>query len=434
MAFPKTPTLVELATQILHEATILQAELDAHSLPQPSFAPSGRRDFHDILFNPTAISARTNLLEAIQTLSRLATGAADSLRNITNADRIGINVLRAIYELDLPAHVPLEGFISVSHLAAKVGCHPTPLRRILRFAYTMRIFQEPLDRPDHVGHTPFSAQIPAYGPYLWLQLGQVKQTELACHYYAWGAREENWPACPLVKADEKGRDMWTILHEDDPEGKGMSRFADAMQSAMQVMHGSGNQHFVEGFDWEGLGEGVVVDVGGGNGHNLVPVAQKFERLRFVVQDLEKNRGPFGELMTAAGLGEDRVQFIVHDFFTEQPDVGGEVKAYVLSRIFHDWPKEKCLKIVMHLLPEMRKGAKLFVVERVLPSRPGEIPVHQEAQLRAMDLMMYAAVPGGCERSRDVWEALFHDADAALKVKSVKTLPGSELSAMEVAFA
>jgi hypothetical protein len=36
----------------------------------------------------------------------------------------------------------------------------------------------------------------------------------------------------LSKADLKGRDMWAILHEDDPEGKGMAQLAEAMKAAM----------------------------------------------------------------------------------------------------------------------------------------------------------------------------------------------------------
>ncbi|KAK4450417.1 S-adenosyl-L-methionine-dependent methyltransferase [Podospora aff. communis PSN243] len=434
MEFPPTPTLVELATEILREATALQAELDKHSLPHPAFSPSGRRNYHDILFNPPALAARAKLLDASLTLHRLALGPADTLRTITNVDRTAVNVLRTLHELAIPTAVPLASSISIPDLAAKVSAHPVPLRRLLRFAYTMHLFQEPPNQPDHVAHTPLSAEIPAYGPYLWLQLGQLTQLESASHHFAWAVR--NWPACPLSKADPKGRDMWTILHEDDPEERGMARFADAMKAAMVGMHGESNRHFVVSFDWAALGEGVVVDVGGGNGHNIVPVAQEFPGLRFVVQELEKNRGPFGELMRRVGLGEERVKFERHDFFGEQPGaVGfeGEVRAYVLSRVLHDWSDEKCVEIVRRLVPGMKRGARLFVVERVLPSRPREIPGYQEAQLRAMDLLMYASVPGGCERSMDDWETLFREVDPGLEIRSVKALPGSEMSAIEVSF-
>ncbi|KAK0648131.1 O-methyltransferase-domain-containing protein [Cercophora newfieldiana] len=429
MSFPHTPTLVELATEILRSATALQEELDKQNLPQPSFHPSGRRNYHDILFNPAALAARQNLIEASQTINRLATGGIDVLRGITNTDRTGVNVLRTLYDLDIPAAVPLDGSISIPDLAAKVGAHPIPLRRILRFAYTMRLFQEPLDQPDYVAHTPFSAEIPAYGPYLWLQLGSLTKLELAACHFTWAVK--NWPACPLSKADPKGRDLWAILHEDDSEGKGMARFADGMKAAMQCMHGPNNRHFVVSFDWAGLGEGLVVDVGGGNGHNIVPVAQEFPKLSFVVQELAKNEGPFKELMGKVGLGEDRVRFQVHDFFKGQPEVEGVVKAYVLSRVLHDWDDKKCVEIMKPLLPGLKGGAKLLVVERVLPSRPGDIPVHQEAPLRAMDLLMYASLQGGCERSRDDFERLFHEVDAGLEIRGLRVLPGSEFFAIEV---
>jgi hypothetical protein len=52
----------------------------------------------------------------------------------------------------------------------------------------MRIFQEPLHQPGHVAHTPSSAEIPAYGPYLWLQLGQLVQLEQAWCHFTWAAK------------------------------------------------------------------------------------------------------------------------------------------------------------------------------------------------------------------------------------------------------
>ncbi|KAK1749564.1 O-methyltransferase-domain-containing protein [Echria macrotheca] len=423
----QNPSLTGLAEEILKGATTLQEELSKHDLPQPSFVPDGRRNYHDVYLNPVAMDARARLIEAAQTMYTLALGPADALRTIATTERMRVNVLRTIHELGIADAVPANGDISIDDLAAKVGTHPIPLRRVLRLAYTMRVFQEPAGKPDFVAHTPLSALIPAASPWLWLQLADVSQMQASGWQLPWALR--NWPRIPLNKSDAAERDFWTIIQQDEPEGRGMSLFTSAMSSYIQMMHGSNSMQVLRGFDWAGLGEGVIVDVGGGSGHISLPVAREFPQLRFVVQDLVKNEGSANELIKAAGLDQDdKVRFQPHDFFTPQPESQVVPKAYLLSRVLHDWPDEDCVRILTHLLPGMKRGAKLFLVERVMPSRPGEVPLHQEEQLRVLDLMMYSIL-GGCERSRDDWERLLRRADLGLGVRTIAAMPGSEFSAI-----
>ena len=446
-----SPTLIELATEILAGATALQSALDRQGLPQPDLAAaSGRHNYHDVLFDEPVMAARAQLIDASRSLLRLALGPTEVLRNIVTTDRTGIMVLRAVYELGIADAVPLDDDISIDGLAARLEVHPTPLRRLLRFAYTLAMFREPHARPDCVAHTAVSAAIPAFAPYLWLLLGATTRVHAASFHLARALRE--WPRGPLalLLADDDGpdaapRDFWTMIQEDDPDGRGMDRFSAAMEVNMRSMHGEGNAHLIRGFDWAGLAPpspsadataAVVVDVGGGNGHNAIAVAKAFPRLRFVVQDLPRNQAPADELIRAAGLHEDgHVRFEPHDFFAPQPATAASAPAaYLLSRVLHDWPDADCLRILAHLLPAMRDhGARLFVVDRVLPDRPGEVPRQHEAQLRALDLLMLTLYGAGCERSRSQWEQLFRDADPALKVKRLEGLPGSELSVLEVGF-
>lgn len=75
------------------------------------------------------------------------------------------------------------------------------------------------------------------------------------------------------------------------------------------------------FPFESLPQGAkVVDVGGGRGHVSVRIAEKVPGLNFVVQD--------DESMLEAGQAEgvpkavkDRIEFMPHDFFNEQPVKG-----------------------------------------------------------------------------------------------------------------
>ena len=278
-----TQSLVDLANDILNGATTLQKELAKENLPQPSFTLDGLKSYHDVHFNPVAMEARTKLIEAARNIYTLALGPSDALRIIANTERMRVNTLRALHELSIANAVPVDGSISIDELASKVGAHPNPLRRVMRLAYTMHIFQEPLDQPDFVSHTPMSALLPTLSPYLWLQLSDSTQMQASGWQLPWGLR--NWPRAPINKSDSAGRDFWTIIRDDEPEGRGMSLFAGAMSAQMQSMHGTNSRHLAASFDWGSLGEGVVVDIGGGSGHLSIPVAQEFPQLQFVVQDL-----------------------------------------------------------------------------------------------------------------------------------------------------
>jgi hypothetical protein len=57
-------------------------------------------------------------------------------------------------------------------------------------------------------------------------------------------------------------------------------------------------------------EVLVVDVGGGKGHDLIQFRRKYPGHRLVLQDLR------GVVESIEGLGEG-IEMAVHDFFTEQ---------------------------------------------------------------------------------------------------------------------
>ena len=70
--------------------------------------------------------------------------------------------------------------------------------------------------------------------------------------------------------------------------------------------------------------------------------------------------------------------------------GGDV--YILSHIIHDWNEEQCLTILGNCRKAMKPGAKLLIVEFVLPE--GNTPHFG----KLVDMVMLA-IPGGEERTR-----------------------------------
>jgi hypothetical protein len=71
----------------------------------------------------------------------------------------------------------------------------------------------------------------------------------------------------------------------------------------------------------------------------------------------------------AAFGE-RAECVEGDFFAALPAGAG---AYLLSRIVHDWGDEDAVKILRTCRAAMADGARLLLVEAVLPQRAADAP-------------------------------------------------------------
>jgi hypothetical protein len=134
--------------------------------------------------------------------------------------------------------------------------------------------------------------------------------------------------------------------------------------ATECLKGGGAQDpsfIVNGFDWGALGEGPVVDLGGGNGYISVAVAKAFPHLRVAVEDLLSNAEP--ARATISSELQSCVNFLVQDFF--RPQLVTDAKANFARMVFHDWPDEDCVRIIQQLMPELERGKKLFVADQIL---------------------------------------------------------------------
>ncbi|KIW96561.1 uncharacterized protein Z519_01952 [Cladophialophora bantiana CBS 173.52] len=99
---------------------------------------------------------------------------------------------------------------------------------------------------------------------------------------------------------------------------------------------------------------------------------------------------------------------------------------LVSRVLHDWPDRDYVKILEDLIPVIAKGnTKLFIIDRVLPEKPREMFLHQEALMQSLGLLMCK------ERSLGEWKTLFKDADGRLKIERVDMLVNSDLGMLEV---
>ncbi|KAL8699111.1 MAG: hypothetical protein Q9224_001554 [Gallowayella concinna] len=160
---------------------------------------------------------------------------------------------------------------------------------------------------------------------------------------------------------------------------------------------------------------LVVDVGGGLGHGLVEIKEKFPQVqgRLILQDLPKT-------IEQRGNSEGVFEPMAHDFFTHQPVQGP--RAFLIRQVLHDWPDQECQQILQHLAAAMQPGhSKVLINEFVLAD------VGASDFITAIDLVMMG-MSGGMERTVSQWNKLL--ASAGLRIEKIWTLDEETESVIE----
>ena len=162
---------------------------------------------------------------------------------------------------------------------------------------------------------------------------------------------------------------------------------------------------IAGADLSGVA--LIVDVGGGNGSLLVDVLRREPGVRAILVDLAEAVQLAQERFAREGLS-DRVECVEGSFFTEIP-AGGDL--YVLSRVLHNWADHNALAILRTVRAAMKRGARLLVLEDVLPEGD-ETPASRSAA-GLVDLLMLVTLEG-CDRTASQYRDLL--AQAGLEVR------------------
>ncbi|KAF7880104.1 uncharacterized protein EAF02_007741 [Botrytis sinoallii] len=174
------------------------------------------------------------------------------------------------------------------------------------------------------------------------------------------------------------------------------------------------KHVITGYPWAELGEATVVDVGGSSGFLSVELAKKYPELNFVVEDYKKNVEQ-GAAQLSSEL-TNRVKFLQHNFFDPQPVTGAEV--YVLRHICHDWSHENSVKIIRQIVPAMKPGSKILLVEIVVSPSNRSMSSIAERYLRYM--------LNAQERSESEWREIINEADSNLELTRILVSLSSQL--------
>ena len=182
------------------------------------------------------------------------------------------------------------------------------------------------------------------------------------------------------------------------------------------------ERLIDGFDAETSNDVLLVDVGGGRGHDLdlFKAAHNSHPGKLILQDQE---GVIAEVK-AAGVDTRPFEAQAHDFFT--PQVVKHARAYSLHSILHDWGDVEGLKILENLKPALKPG-----YSRVLLN---EIVINEDRPTLAgtvMDMMMLAHL-NVRERTESQWRAIIEK--AGLKVVGIYNYPGVAESVIEAELA
>ncbi|KAK4222706.1 O-methyltransferase-domain-containing protein [Podospora fimiseda] len=433
MAHPSVTRLTDLANEISRNTAIITEYLASKSLPATSFDADGLAELPIPPEDKIPLQARFDLAAPTKELHDLTVGPKQSLHDL-GWDLSSLS-LRFIWEFNVAACVPIDEPISYPDLTVKISAANENLslrvmnvRRLLRHAMTNRIFCEPTK--GYVAHTRSSRMLLEDEPMKnWIGL-TTKDLLLPADYTVDAMKK--WPCSE--EPNETGVNLafghntpWFEFLPTDPVRS--KRYNLAMQAHGETA-GYDMKDVVDAYPWGDLPEiAKVVDVGGNQGYISFAIAQRFPKLRFVVQDQASMRTP----ETIGVVPEElrpRVELTTHDFFEPQTEIGAAV--YFFRMIFHGFSDKYCVKILRALAPAMRKGGKVVINDGALPE-PGTATYLEERACRTLDLLMQVVV-NAREREADDWTEIFSEADRRYRVNRVWRPEGSVMSFIEAQWA
>lgn len=171
----------------------------------------------------------------------------------------------------------------------------------------------------------------------------------------------------------------------------------------------------------------LVDVGGGRGGLMVALLAANPTLRGVVFDLAAVVEGAREQLRRAGVAE-RCEAVAGDIRESVPP-GAD--AYVLSWILHDWDDATALRILGNCRAAMAEGARLFIVEMVVPEadQPGAAAFARLVREADLDML---AMTGGRERTAGEYEQVLTGSGFVLnRIVPLQGLPWGVIEASAV---
>ncbi|MFF5256070.1 methyltransferase [Streptomyces leeuwenhoekii] len=260
---------------------------------------------------------------------------------------------------------------AVEDLAAAVKTEPQPLRRLLRALSCHGVFAE---QPDGTfAHTDMSRLLREDDPH------SLRAITLWCTepwtWDAWPRLDEAVRTGRNVVEDLYGKEFFTYLNEDAPES------ADIFNRAMTTSSMQSARDVARFLDLSGASS--VADIGGGQGHVVASLLEKYPSLQGTLLDLPRVVENADARLRAGGALADRMRIVPGDCRAAVP-----VKAdvYIIKNIL-EWDDDSTSRTLRNVIEAGGPGTRVVVIENLVDDTPSM------RFSTAMDLLLLLNVGG-----------------------------------------
>ena len=202
-----------------------------------------------------------------------------------------------------------------------------------------------------------------------------------------------------------GTAPWDYLSKD-PE---LRKTFDAAMAGYAMTY---NAEVVASYPFSTLG--TIVDVGGGDGSQLIGILRANPACRGIVFDLPQVAEKAAQHIAAAGLA-DRCQAVAGDAFVSVPE-GAD--AYLLSRVVHDWDDDRACAMLAVCRRALTPSGRLLLIERDL----AELAQVASTRSGALSDLNMLVLTGGRERTNADYRVLLRAAGLDL-ARTIRTDAG-----------
>jgi hypothetical protein len=273
--------------------------------------------------------------------------------------------------------------MTVDDIAAAVKTEPGPLRRLLRALSCYGVFTEHTD--GTFTHTDVSRLLREDDP------DSLRAITLWCTepwtWDVWPKLDEAVRTGRNVVQDLYGKEFFPYLNEDAPES------ADVFNRAMTTSSVQSARDVAQFLDL--AGSASVADVGGGQGHVVVSLLDKYPAMRGTLLDLPRVVENAVPRLRPGGDLADRAQVVPGDIRTAVP-----VKAdvYVIKNIL-EWDDESTARTLRNIREAGGAGARVVVIENLVDDSPSM------RFSTAMDLLLLLNVGGAKHTTQSMVDRL-----------------------------
>jgi hypothetical protein len=264
-----------------------------------------------------------------------------------------------------------DGPMAVEDLAAEVKTEPQPLRRLLRALSCYGIFAE---RPDGTfTHTDMSRLLREDDPH------SLRDIALWCTepwtWDAWPRLDEAVRSGRNVVEDLYGKEFFPYLNEDAPES------ADVFNRAMTTSSVQSARDVAQFLDLSGATS--VADIGGGQGHVVASLLEKYPSLHGTLLDLPRVVANADPRLRAGGALSDRMRLVPGDCRAAVPV---QADVYVIKNIL-EWDDDSTTRTLRNVIEAGGPGSRVVVIENLVDDTPSM------RFSTAMDLLLLLNVGG-----------------------------------------